>query len=168
MIDPQQLAHDLTTLKAAVRTAFDGLVTRGAGDPSSLQLASSAFARFDKLIDELERLEGPPDLVLIDDDPLVEELWRLGASDRGLKLKVARQVEDVETLALPRSTPIFVDLNLGLLGRGLGVADGLRRKGYDRLYLTTGQNLAKWSSTAGFRGVVGKDFPSSILELERE
>jgi signal transduction histidine kinase len=105
-----------------------------------------------------------PQLVLIDNDDLIHSLWQYVARQKGLKLLCVRSYEELLELTidtLPKSVPIFIDKNLDNSVDGLEVARTLYSKGFDKLYLATGDDLTlNHNSMVYLKGILSKDFPS--------
>lgn len=99
------------------------------------------------------------DLVLIDDDPLVHEMWAFEAKQQDkLVLAVSRLVE-LEGKSIDLETPIYVDKNLKDGQCGLKVAQTLHDRGFKTIYLATGEHVEPEKTPPFLRGVLGKDFP---------
>jgi len=62
---------------------------------------------------------------------------------------------------IPKDASIFIDLNIGNES-GIALAKVLKQKGYNNLYLQTGERFESDDSQI-FKSVLGKDFPSHIL-----
>ncbi len=101
------------------------------------------------------------DLVLIDDDDLVHELWELEADVRGIKILHLRDFDKIYELNIEMNIPIFVDKNLSHEFTGLSVARTLASLGYSMIYLATGEPNFACSETY-IKGVVGKCFPTWV------
>ncbi len=78
--------------------------------------------------------------VLIDDDPLARLTWKTAARGAGVELLAcAAPAEAVSAAAkLPRSTPLYVDFELGAGLSGASVAAELRAMGFTDITLVTG------------------------------
>jgi signal transduction histidine kinase len=101
-----------------------------------------------------------PDYVLIDDDPLIHDAWKLSAETHGKR--VATFFSADEFLAFARGarlhTAVYVDLHLDPPHDGVAVAERLHALGYRDIYLATGAleppRDARW-----VRAVRGKRCP---------
>lgn len=98
------------------------------------------------------------DLVLIDDDPLIRELWDLDSIQAGKRLLSVGTLQELNLDTLSRNTPVFVDKNLDGIS-GFEVARVLHDKGFQNLHLTTGEKLKKEDVPEFIKGVMNKDFP---------
>ncbi len=52
------------------------------------------------------------DLVLVDDDKMMHELWEFEAMQLGKRLRVATTADELDWSLIPKETPIYVDKNL--------------------------------------------------------
>lgn len=110
----------------------------------------------------LEGKHETPDAVLVDDDPLVHEVWRLAAAEHGKNLcSFATASECLAAVeAIDRSTPVYVDSRLGA-ERGEDLAKRLHERGFSEIYLATGQAPDGIETQSWIRAVVGKSAPWS-------
>jgi hypothetical protein len=101
------------------------------------------------------------DAVLLDDDPLVHMMWKLAAKKAGKSLIAFSKVADLraQALTLPKSTPIYLDSDLGPEGRGEVIAQELRAQGFTELYLVTGYEPGQFAHLTWLKGVLGKGAP---------
>ena len=104
-----------------------------------------------------------PDLVLIDDDPMVHELWGFHANDQGVKLLAVANESDLNAHSIGFNTPVYIDKNLGQNVSGLDVARRLHTLGFQHLFITTGENPGSFPSEPFIKGIIGKSFPFSPL-----
>ncbi|MGE4233071.1 MAG: sensor histidine kinase [Bacteriovoracia bacterium] len=107
------------------------------------------------------RVENP-DLVLIDDDPLVHELWRSTAKRKALRLLALEKEQDLHTFQVALDTPIYVDKNLGNEVSGIDVARRIYEAGFKKIYLTTGEDISESKGLELFAGIAGKEFPELL------
>jgi hypothetical protein len=166
--------HDLVTVAAALQTGFSltrpGHPQRDRGEA----LVRKSLARLQEIIARLDPQHGagpehnvsatsaavPFDLVLIDDDTLVRETWTVGAEEAGLRLLALDDWACLEPDVVGSATPIFVDLHLGQTRSGRECVRDLARKGFQRLYVTTGDERIGVDDIPDATAIVGKDFPN--------
>lgn len=101
------------------------------------------------------------DCVLIDDDPIVHMTWRTAARKKGKRLKIFRSPDRFWSFAqnMKRSTPIYIDSNLGKEIKGEFVAKGIHEMGFRNIRLTTGFKPEQFKEMNWLREVVGKEPP---------
>ncbi len=99
------------------------------------------------------------DLVLIDDDPMIHELWHFEASQVGKRLQAVLNPSELDIGQLDPEIPIFVDKNLGNDISGVDVARGLYEKGFTNISLTSGERISKAELPEFIRELRNKDFP---------
>ena len=83
------------------------------------------------------------EFVLLDNDPLVHQLWSLSAKRAGVRLHSFFNVEDffAEVNRFQKDTPISVDFHLDESMNGLQVCEKLRGQGFSDLTLVTGTRI---------------------------
>ena len=103
----------------------------------------------------------PPDVVLIDDDPLVASTWALQAGREGKHLAVYQDADSFwsEAASIPAFTPIFVDYELAHGARGDVLSKNISEAGFTRLFLATGHVALAQKTMPWIEGVVGKEPP---------
>ncbi|MBK9037893.1 MAG: hypothetical protein IPL83_01835 [Bdellovibrionales bacterium] len=79
------------------------------------------------------------DFVLVDNDDLIRETWRLRAEARGLAVKAFSSIGDLLAFsdAIPKDIPNFLDSHLGENARRQDAAPQLRKPGFTQVYVTT-------------------------------
>lgn len=101
------------------------------------------------------------DAILIDDDPLVRELWELAAKDAGKRLKTylsgAAFLSDVARI--DRDSVLYIDSKLEKEEPGEVLAERLRGLGFKTIFLATGRDAKSFADLPYLDGVVGKDPP---------
>jgi len=112
---------------------------------------------------ESRERESKPDLVLIDDDPLVHQVWRADAAEKGLKLLSIFEPSKIFDAELDKATPIFVDKNLGLGIDGVELARALKRS-FTFVYISTSETNLKESLDQ--IPILSKEFPSTYIQKE--
>jgi len=101
------------------------------------------------------------DAILIDDDSLVRMVWENAAKERGLVLATFPSSDGFYEIAeeIDRSTPIYVDSNLGGGVRGEELSQRIAKMGFCRLFLATGYESEQFPPMPWLSGVTGKDVP---------
>lgn len=99
------------------------------------------------------------DLVLIDDDLMVHELWNFAAGSCGKIVKAVQKLAELDLGELRKDIPIFIDVNLGDAVSGIEVAKDLFDFGFTHLSLTTGEQIDKIFVPPFIREVRSKEFP---------
>ncbi len=102
------------------------------------------------------------DLVLIDDDNLVINTWKMHAEDAGKKLLSFRSPEEFFKAAegIDELTPIYVDSSLGNGVKGEEIAKQIYDLGFNTIYLATGYSKAWFNAPMPWiKEIVGKEAP---------
>lgn len=101
------------------------------------------------------------DCVLIDDDMLVHMTWKMVAREKGLQVTAVSSREEFMGVcgSLDRSTPVYVDSNLGDGVKGEELAKELHDAGFSNIYLATGYAPETFNPMPWIKGVVGKEPP---------
>ncbi len=104
------------------------------------------------------------DAILIDDDSLVISTWSLVAKQNGKKLLAYAEPASffVALESLDRSTPVFIDSNLGKDLKGQDLVPRVLAMGFKLIYLATGYEAEAFAGVSGLAGVVGKNPPAQI------
>lgn len=79
-------------------------------------------------------------IILFDDDDLIFELWNMQARKQGKTIIYSTGDINENILSLPRSTPIYTDLNLGKFN-GLDIAKQLNDLGFKNIHIQSGEVL---------------------------
>ncbi|MFA4904714.1 MAG: ATP-binding protein [Desulfobaccales bacterium] len=98
--------------------------------------------------------------VLIDDSALVHMTWETAAEEAGIELKGFRNPADFLAVleTFPKTTPIYIDSELGGDVKGEDIAADLRQKGFTDLYLATGHPPERFARLPWLK-VIGKESP---------
>lgn len=101
------------------------------------------------------------DAVLIDDDRLVRATWKAAAMRAGKDLRDFGSIEEFFAAAqgIDRSTPVYVDADLGGEVKGDRESLKIRDLGFIEIYLATGHPPEAFAGLTHLRGVVGKESP---------
>lgn len=104
---------------------------------------------------------GPADAVLIDDDPLVRMNWTVAAKRAGASLSAYPDVPSFvkEADGLGRTTPVYIDSDLGGGVKGEEAARDLAARGFTELHLATGHDPASFPPLPHLKSVRGKEPP---------
>jgi len=99
--------------------------------------------------------------VLIDDDALVHMTWKMSARTSGITLKAFKApAEFMSSLnTFPKSTPIYIDSELGEEVKGEDVAKTIHALGFGTIYLETGHPPEHFTSMPWIKEVISKDPP---------
>ena len=101
------------------------------------------------------------DAVLIDDDPIVRQIWKLAADGAGKALRTfaspAEFLKEVERI--DRRTTLYIDQQLGDGVKGHEVAAGIHALGFADIILETGLEVAPGPGLRHIKAVVGKEPP---------
>ena len=98
-------------------------------------------------------------LVLIDDDPMIRELWAMDAAQVGRRLLAVESLKDLDLSQISQEIPIYVDKNLGEGVSGYDVLTTLNKGGFQNLFLTTGEKVNRADVPSFVKDVRSKDFP---------
>jgi signal transduction histidine kinase len=102
--------------------------------------------------------------LLLDDDPLIQQLWQLKAKKAQINL-VCFQTENEILRAInsySKDINIYLDYELGPNQlTGVEVAEKLHNLGYLNLYLTTGHEPKKFKEYPFFKDIISKEAPFS-------
>jgi signal transduction histidine kinase len=100
------------------------------------------------------------DAILIDDDPLIRDSWRLSAETSGKRIAVFSSVSDFVASEHGKSfdTKVYVDFRLGD-DNGLEAAQKLHLLGFREISLTTGYRPTHIEKPAWLKEIIGKTAP---------
>jgi signal transduction histidine kinase len=111
---------------------------------------------------EVAKKQNGIDLVLIDDDSLIHQMWEMDAKDENLSLSIFDTVEKFLAAGVPKETPIFLDQHLGNGVLGTKVASQIWDRGYSKIHLASA--YSKIENVPDFiTSVRSKDFPDHAL-----
>jgi hypothetical protein len=98
------------------------------------------------------------DAVLIDDEPIIGESWRLAARAAGKNLGYFETAEDFYRVeaSVSRSVPVYVDCRLKDGNEGLDVTRRLHEMGFIEIYLATGYGVVDTTGMPWIKAVIGK------------
>lgn len=103
----------------------------------------------------------PCDCVLIDDDPMIHEVWKLLAKTTGKTVQAFANAEVFFAVAqqIHKHTPIYVDSNLGDGVKGEVVTKTIHELGFENIYLATGYRAEQFGELPWVKGIIGKGPP---------
>lgn len=98
--------------------------------------------------------------VLLDDDMLVHMNWKMAAKAAGVELKAFKIPEDfaVAIKTLSKTTPIYIDSDLGNDVKGENIAKALHEKGFTNITMATGHGPEEFAHLPWLK-VTGKEPP---------
>jgi signal transduction histidine kinase len=101
------------------------------------------------------------DAILIDDDPLVHELWQMSAKYKHKNLLSFHTSEEFikEVNLFAKNIPIYLDVSLAHGASGVDLAEMLHRFGFINIYLATGHDQANFVHLSFIQGIIGKHPP---------
>lgn len=101
------------------------------------------------------------DAVLIDDDPIVRQIWTFAAESAGKRfLTFSSPVEFLrEAERIDRASPIYIDEQLGEGAKGHEVSIRIHARGFSDIVLATGGEVAPAADLRYIKAVVGKEPP---------
>ena len=170
----KKIRHTISESLAFVESSVRNL-TGNAPDPAqALKLYNIGAERLKSVMKALDHFsasgnlpdsqvnEQKYDLILIDDDPLIKMLWEYEAKNRKLFVLVLSDPSEIYRLNISKKTPIYVDKNLISGLSGMEFLMELNTKGYELLYLASGESTSMEGLPSWVAGSTGKCFPESI------
>ncbi len=111
-------------------------------------------------VDPIATGQIPRSVVLIDDCPLIRQSWRIFLERRGVNLHSFASAQEFDLVCenFDRSTPLYIDLELGRGVSGLDVSRTYFERGFETIYLATGHERTE-ARPFYIHGVVGKTPP---------
>jgi anti-sigma regulatory factor (Ser/Thr protein kinase) len=105
------------------------------------------------------------DAILIDDDDLVHMSWSRVAKHAGKALRAFLHPDQFFELAntFTRTSPVYVDANLGNGIKGAIVAERIHKMGFTQVYLATGYDPDQFKGLDFLSGIIGKEPPRAWL-----
>lgn len=111
-----------------------------------------------------------PDLVLIDDSPLMCMTWEMGAKRLKHQIRTFTSTQQARKLlfSLPKETAVYVDSKLSDDERGEDFAKELHDAGFRNLFLATGLDPSSFEEMPWIKAIVGKGYPENLKPLYKE
>lgn len=105
----------------------------------------------------------PTCAVLIDDDPIIHQIWGRAARAAGRNLSSFSSVDEFlsHSSDFDSETPVYLDSHLGNGARGETLAKEIRAQGFSRIYLVTGFAKKDLAPTPDIRAIMDKNPPWS-------
>ncbi len=102
-----------------------------------------------------------PDIILIDDDSLLTDAWKIKGDMFGKKVTTFTNIQDFMSVShiYKKNIPIYIDSNLGNGIKGEEVSKNLFMNGFTDLYLSTGFNSNNFEGLFWIKEIVGKEVP---------
>ena len=106
-----------------------------------------------------------PDCIFIDDEPFCREAWLLTCQQAGKRALVFQSAAELLAVApsLPRTVPIFLDVDLRDDMSGEELAIRLFDLGFVRLYYATDHDESFLERPKWLAGIIGKEVPDWVL-----
>lgn len=104
------------------------------------------------------------DAILLDDDPLVHMVWKGTAEKNKRNLVTFFEPDDFfdSIVSYERSTPVYIDSNLGHGVKGEDLVSAVAGLGFKRIFLATGYEASQFTGISGLSAVVGKQPPQAL------
>jgi signal transduction histidine kinase len=108
-------------------------------------------------------IESRPDMILIDDDPLVRFNWRRQGQHANLTVQAFGDFNEFlkSSSNYSRNTPIYIDSNLGE-EKGEDLSEELVRLGFKKVVLSTGSPESSITNRRWISKIVGKSFDLAV------
>lgn len=159
-----QLIEDLRISNSSILVSgrYDEVLVRNKCESLNVKMIPKGLAGFIPI--EIQKERNKIDCCLIDDDNLVREAWLMAARESNKSINVFGDYAEFKATQqqISRSTPIYIDSNLGNGVRGEDIAINIFKMGFQNLYLATGYEPASIAQPNCIKKIVGKDFPASI------
>ncbi len=111
------------------------------------------------VIEKIESISLPKEIVLIDDDKLVHDTWEMVGLNRGISVYCYYDIDTFlsESEEYSNETPIYIDSNLKNEIKGEIESEKIYKRGFENLHLSTGSRLD--SLPNWIKSQQGKEFP---------
>jgi hypothetical protein len=177
-IDAKKLRHDLKGLIGPLEMAKQLFESQNLEKGSKLQLL--VIEELKKLVASTEEVKGslveeqqnvssnPSPVIVIDDQEVQREKWKLGASTYGLAPYTFESVEEFLLIGstLDKNIPIFLDSDLGSALRGEEQIEIIRDLGFKTIYISTSLKPED-IQVNGATKVIGKNFDEVIPLIDK-
>ena len=110
---------------------------------------------------QIEAIASKVDAVLIDDDELIQLLWKKSATQKNKTVRVFSSIKDClsESTTIEKHTPIYVDYALGKECKGDKESEHLHTLGFQNIFLATGYPKEYFQEIPWIKAIVDKDPP---------
>lgn len=154
----------LVTSRFEEKGVLNGCHQMGVGLIPKAQAGFVPIRQKEIIIDETPPITPTWDAILIDDDPLVRDMWSTQLKRRGKRLQVYSSPSEFQNVKkdVAVQTPIFIDSSLGEEIRGEEYAKQLFAEGYTNLFLATGYPAGSFPPMSWIKGIVSKEPPEWI------
>lgn len=105
----------------------------------------------------------PVRAILIDDDPIIHQIWGRAARAAGKNLNSFSSVDEflAQSTNFDSNTPVYLDSHLGNGARGEILAHKIHERGFSKIYLVTGFSKKEFDQIPEIRAVMDKNPPWS-------
>lgn len=128
-----------------------------------VKLVSKNYA---PLIPLKETTQMKKNLILIEDNDLIRWAWKFSAEKEDIPLECFASAQEVldRSEEIDKSTMFFIDRQLDDGELGEDVAKKLYDLGFKELYMQTGYEPEDLPEIPWIKGIVGKEFPSELIQ----
>ncbi len=159
----EQIAvHDKSILKSTilVTSRYEENHIKERCEKLGIKMIPKAMAGYVPI--EIMQCKQTFDAILLDDDMLVHECWKMYANENKKSIKQFTNVEEFMQFlpTVDLQTKIYVDSNLGpqaSIAKGEDVLKKLNTMGFQNLYLCTGYEPDQFANIKYIKAVVGKE-----------
>ena len=105
--------------------------------------------------------QKPREIVLLENDPLVQLVWRTSANAKGIRIHVFSDPDKMlqSLTQFSFGTFFYFDLNLNNSVKGVDIARKVSEVGYKKLFITTGDETFDYRLFDFLEGKIDKKFP---------
>lgn len=105
------------------------------------------------------------DAILLDDNPWVCAEWQTKGQQHAKSILALGDMAALDSIlpTLTRTTPLFLDVELGNGVSGVEIAHHLKALGFNNIFLTTAHAPGAFSDLPFIKGVLGKDPPAWLF-----
>ena len=104
-------------------------------------------------------------IVHLDDDPLMRMIWKKEAKNQHIDITSFSNSSDLKKHLgkIDKSTPLYIDQNLGEDVEGIIVAKELAEKGFDNIFISSGYEHEQFQDIPFVKKSVGKTPPTNLI-----
>ena len=149
-----------------VTSCFEDITIRNRCENIGVKIIPKSFVPYIKII-QFPRAENIGTMVFIDNDEMMRMTWIFSAEEAGKTISTYPSFDAFtnEINNYDKSTPIYIDSDLGNNTKGEDCAKNLFDMGFTEIYLATGHSKDRFSHMPWIKAIVGKD-PSVLLTQE--